>query len=80
MLKTEKAIRDILKMGYVAFHHHDENNIVKVSAEEGDGAADYWGEFSGGDPEIHPKLEAYADKHGLYWEWVNPGCIALYPG
>lgn len=53
--------------------------LAMVSAENGDGAADYYGEFQGnGYPYIDPALEAFADKYGVYWEWVNPGQIALY--
>ena len=56
----------------------DERGVLNVSAENGDGAADYYGEFRGGYPFIEPKLEAWAKKRGGYWEWVNPGCIAFY--
>lgn len=50
---------------------------VLVSAEDGKGLADYYGEFRGGYPYIHPTLEAWAKKRGMYWEWENPGCIML---
>lgn len=73
-----KILAEITKMGFHAFHHEGEGDIVKVSAEHGDGAADYWGEFRGGYPWINPKLEELADKHKAFWEWENPGCIALY--
>jgi hypothetical protein len=54
-------------------------SLAMVSAEHGDGAADYYGEFRGGNyPYIDPALEAFAEKRGAYWEWVNPGQIALY--
>lgn len=53
--------------------------IAMVSAEHGDGAADYYGEFRGGYPYIDPALEAFATKYGMYWDWVNPGQIAMYP-
>lgn len=78
-MRTEAAIVQIEKMGFRPFHHEGELDIVKVSAEEGDGAADYWGSyelFNGG---IHRELQGWAEKNGLYWEWVNPGCIAAYP-
>lgn len=54
------------------------DGVLHVSAEHGDGAADYYGEFHDGTPWINPKLEDIAEEHGLYWEWVNPGSIALY--
>jgi len=50
---------------------------VFVSAEDGKCLADYYGEFSGDDAWIHPALESFADKHGMFWEWQNPGCISL---
>lgn len=51
-------------------------HTVMVSAEEGDGAADYYGHKYY--PTIAPALEAFAKKQGGHWEWVNPGCIAFY--
>jgi hypothetical protein len=56
----------------------NEDNVLTVSAEEGDGFADYYGEFRGGDPYIDPALEKWAEKRGHFWEWLNPGAIALY--
>ena len=52
--------------------------MICVSAEEGDGVADYYGEFRGGYPWIEPRLEAWAEKHGAYWEWCNPGRIDCF--
>ena len=40
-------------------------------------AIDYYGEFRGGFPWIDPRLEAYAEKNGGYWEWENPACVAF---
>ena len=73
-----KIISEIKKMGFYAFHHEEEGDIVKVSAEHGDDAADYYGEYRGGYSWINPKLEALATKYDAFWEWQNPGCIALY--
>lgn len=73
-----KILAEITKMGFCAFHHEGEYDIVKVSAENGDDAADYWGEYRGGYPWINPKLEELANKYKAFWEWENPGCIALY--
>ena len=56
----------------------DEYGTLCVSAEEGDGFADYYGEFHDGYPHIDPALEEWAAQSGQYWEWKNPGCIALY--
>jgi hypothetical protein len=53
------------------------DGLLIVSAEEGDGAADYYGEFHDGDPWIDPELEKFAKKNGCFWEWENPGAISL---
>ena len=50
---------------------------LKISAEEGDAAADYYGEYRGNDPWINPTLEDWAEERGCYWEWDHPGAIAL---
>lgn len=73
-----KILAEIAKMGFYAFHHEGEYDIVKVSAENGDDAADYYGEYRGHYCWINPKLEALAQKYDAFWEWENPGCIALY--
>lgn len=40
---------------------------------------DYYGEESGGGyPWVDPKLQNYLDKNNLYYEWDNPGAIALF--
>lgn len=54
-----------------------ESHIV-VSAEDGGYFCDYYGEHRGDMSWIHPVLEAFAMRNGLYWEWENPGSIALY--
>jgi len=62
-----------------AWAEERENGVmICVSAEEGDGVADYYGEFRGGDMWIDPRLEAWAEKHGAYWEWYNPGRIDCF--
>ena len=48
-----------------------------VSAEDGSGLVDYYGEFRGGLPYIHLKLEEWAKERKCYWEWEDPGCISL---
>lgn len=53
------------------------NEILYVSAEDGNYFADYYGEFRGGYPWIDPRLEAFAKRNGGYWEWENPGAIVL---
>lgn len=47
--------------------------FVLVSAEEGDGAAEYYG--INGFPFIYSELEKYARKNGGHWEWRDPSAI-----
>lgn len=57
-------------------HGDDDEAVLKLSAEDtysSEHIADYWRYW------INPVLMNWADKHGMYWEWQNPGCIALYP-
>jgi len=56
----------------------DEDGVLCVSGEDGSGFVDYYGKFRGGYPYIAPELEAWASDNGMYWEWQNPGSIALY--
>ena len=55
----------------------EKDNHVLVSAEDGKCLADYYGEFLGGYPWVHPDLVDFAEKNGMFWEWQNPGCISL---
>lgn len=75
--RTARQIADkINAMGFRAFVG---DGRAYVSAENGDGAADYYGEFVGGYPWINPKLEALAMETGGYWDWVNAGQIVYVP-
>lgn len=78
MARKANHIANITKLGFHAFDNGDYGALVLVSAEHGDDAADYYGEFRGNDPWINPKLETYARKHSCYFEWINPGCIGMY--
>lgn len=51
------------------------DNMLFISAEEGDGAADYYGRD--GLPWINPILDAWAEKKGGYLEWENPACLVF---
>lgn len=55
------------------------DNLIHVSAEDGQYFADYYGEMSGGYPTVADSLEDLADKYGTYWEWLNPGAVVLAP-
>ena len=50
---------------------------IYISGEDGTGIVDYYGEFSGGDPYIDPRLVAAAEKAGGYWEWESAGSIVF---
>lgn len=58
-------------------HAFIQDGRVMVSAEEGDGCAEYYGVK--GWPYIHPALEAFAEARRMFWEWRDPGTIVLYP-
>jgi len=73
--KLEKLSEQITAMG---FHPFIRDGILFVSAEYGDDAADYYGEFRGGYAWINPKLEDLAKKNNAFWEWQNPGCIGIF--
>ena len=48
-----------------------------ISGEHGDDLIDYYGDFRGGVPYIHPVVEQWATDNGGYWEWVHPGAISF---
>jgi hypothetical protein len=73
LVKTVPTIWDMKPVVFVRG-----NDGIVLSGEEGDGLCDYWGEFNGGDPFIHPELEKWAADAGAYWEWENAGCAILY--
>lgn len=77
-LRTEKIHTLIRDMGFEVVRKGERGPIAIVSAENGDNAADYYGEFRGGYPWINPQLEELAEKYDCFWEWENPGAIALY--
>lgn len=56
------------------------DGAVCVSGEDGRDIIDYYGQYRGGFPYIHPKLEALAAQHGMHWEWNDPGSISLWSG
>lgn len=76
--KTSKLITQINRMGFHVCLHNDHGALIIVSAEHGDSAADYYGEYRGGYPWINPKLEQLAQSNHCFWEWHNPGAIGLY--
>ncbi len=65
-----------------------EDGVLHVSAENGDGAADYHGELvrerrdENGEIVnafgICEELHRVARAHGFYWEWDDPGSISAW--
>ncbi len=76
-LQWDRTKKDLIETT-APVHSFIQDGVLKVSAEHGDGAADYYGEFRGGDMYINPALESWAKAKGGYWEWQNPGCICFY--
>lgn len=78
MVRDATIIKRVKELKFNSFNHPEHGALICISAEHGDDAADYYGEFRGGYPWINPKLEQVAAATGCYWEWLNPGAIALY--
>lgn len=76
--RETREFSDIRVRPFVISARDDSGALAIVSAENGDGFADYYGEFRGGYPWIAPALESFATERGLEWQWENPGAIALY--
>ena len=83
LMETLPAIKSFdLKDGkiidvFIRPHAFIKDGTLIISAENGDGLADYHGEFEDG-PYIHPDLEAWAVENGGMWEWESPGAIGFY--
>jgi hypothetical protein len=81
-MNRNKLIEELknLKVGYNKVNPTvivNEEGIL-VSAEEGDGAADYYGVDGVSEyPYIDPALESFAKRHDMYWEWRDAGTLVL---
>lgn len=69
--------RDLYEIEVAPTSFIDEEGRLHISGEDGNGFVDYYGEFRGGYPYIHPELENWARELGMYWEWDNPASICL---
>ena len=49
-----------------------------MKSDWGTPAADYYGEFRGGYPWIHPDLETAVEKYGYEIEWMSAGELKAY--
>lgn len=77
---TIKDMNDNLEMVAVSIEkaiYVDSDGNLNVSGETGLWVVDYYGEFRGGLPWVHPAIEAVAKKHGKYIEWNDPGSISF---
>lgn len=74
MPRWDDAKRDLVDKPVTPFVFERDGHVF-VSGEHGDGFIDFYGEFRGGYPWIHPELEKFAKEHKGYWEWENPGSI-----
>jgi hypothetical protein len=76
-----KAFNELKKLGCPMFERSDYEGGFFISAE--DAASDDWADYyafvtSRWDGEnISPKLREVLDKHKLYAEWENPGCLIV---
>jgi hypothetical protein len=59
----------------VKFSVDGEGNLLCFDAD----AVDYYGEFRGNIPWIHPRLTEWADRQNGYWEWENAEAIVFVP-
>lgn len=64
--KVEKFVSELKKLGATVYLR---DGMVVVSAEEGDGLAEYDLHY------IDPRLEKLAEKFKTFWEWETPGAI-----
>lgn len=79
-LKALKALRrpDLMNnvpMPATLILDRDHKGQIIVSAEDGLGFADYYGD---GYPYIDQRLEEIAEYYGYFWEWETPGAIIAY--
>lgn len=75
-----KTLPEILNFNDVREQPHafiSEDGDLLISGEYGDGVMDYYGEYRGDGPYIHPELVEWAVKNDGYWEWVHPGAISF---
>lgn len=56
-----------------ARHDHDEACLIIDGCNSH--YADYYGEFRGGYPWVHPALEKWAEERNLTVDWYDPGTL-----
>jgi hypothetical protein len=81
--KPYRAAYNALKvLGVPVFTNEDTEAVgsFRISAE--DETSDEWCNYYGGYDDwefgVSPALDSVLRQHGLYAEWVNPGCLGVY--
>ncbi len=72
LLRALPTINGVKPKGFIT-----EEGRLALSAEEGDGFLDYYGEFHDGYPFIHPDLVMWAKRYDSCFEWDDPGSVTL---
>jgi len=84
---ARSAYNDLKKLGVPMYIHQGETYHFLISAEENYDTtwADYYAMTDGvlyyddlDDFGVNEKINAVLDKHGLYCEWINAGCLGVY--
>ena len=80
-IKWDKDARDFVNVMNKP-HAFIKDGRLFVSMEHGDNAGDYYGQYiseseQSGPPYINQALEAWADSHKGYWEWMDAGSIVF---
>jgi len=77
-----QAFNKLQKMGVPVFERVDHPEGFLISAEENESYQwlDYWNEspnrFEG--ETAHPDIQRVLSEYGLFAEWENPACMAVY--
>lgn len=58
-----------------ARYDHDEACLIIDGCDSH--YADYWGEFRGNYPWVHPDLEKWAEERDLIVDWYDPGTLFI---
>lgn len=77
--RDTKEHEEVERHPHVFLWKDGDNSRARLSSEDGGYFCDYYGEYRGGYPWIHPEVEAVAKKFGMMIEWYDPSHIAFYP-
>lgn len=76
-----KAYNVLKIMGVPVFTNEDNDKLGNffISGEHGDEWADYYNAPPSWNFGVNPAVEDVLKQFGLFAEWVNPGCLGVYP-